>query len=421
MNLSKEKKEFSRNFIWNALGTGFSSFNSLFFLIIVTRINGEELAGMFSIGIAIGLILYAIGLYSGRVCHVTNTNPNITDKDYVVNRSLSCALMMILAFVIVNIRGYSGIKLYIVILTCLLKCLEAFGDILYGIMQKNDFLYRAGQSLTMKSLFGLVAFFLADYITKDLVFSIIILNMINILVMLLFDIKIINKIKEGKFGSELASKKSVFGIFRNEFFVFVNSFAGIYILNSSKYTIDIYLTETLQAIFGYIIMPGTVIILFAQFILLPFLKQFKELYKNRKIKELGILSTKIKSVVVLFGIFAVSVAYLIGPEFLSFIYGVNLLDYRVHLTVIIASYTLYSVSYINLIILTTMRKTFIQFVIYVISMINAFVSSNLLVKDYGILGAVASIALTLTVQFVLYIIITKMILIKLKKNTEIEE
>ena len=141
MNISKENINFRKNFIWNALGTGLTSFNSLFFLIIVTRINGEELAGMFSIGLAIGLILYTIGLYSGRVCHVTNTDSNITDKDYMLNRSLTCIFMMILAVLIVIIRGYSGIKLDIIILLCLFKCFEAFSDIFYGIMQKNDYLY----------------------------------------------------------------------------------------------------------------------------------------------------------------------------------------------------------------------------------------------------------------------------------------
>ena len=185
-------------------------------------------------------------------------------------------------------------------------------------------------------------------------------------------------IKKGKFSEEVSTKQNVFDILKKEFFVFANSFAGIYILNASKYAIDIYETESVQAIFGYIMMPATVMILFAQFILLPFLNKFKELYKENKIKEFDLLGTKIKGVVFLFGIFAVTVAYFIGPEFLSFIYGENLLDYRLYLMIIIATYILYAISYINLVILTTMRKTFIQFVVYVISMFVAFVASNLL-------------------------------------------
>ena len=320
--------------------------------------------------------------------------------------------MMILALIIVTIRNYSGIKLNIVLLICLFKALEAFSDVLYGIMQKKECLYKSGQSLTLKSVLGLLFFFVTNIITKDLVLSIIVLNFINIIIILFWDIRIINRIKNVSLLGEMSSKTEIIGILKREFFVFVNSFAGVYILNSSKYAIDVYLTETFQAVFGYIMMPATVMILFTQFILLPFLNKFKELYKNGKIKEFEILGRKIKSSVLAFGFLAVIIAYLIGPEVLSFIYGVNLLEYRGYLMIIIASYILYSISYVNLVILTTMRKTFIQFVVYVISMLVAFIVSNILVKNYGILGATIAIAITLTVQFVLYIMITKLIMYK---------
>ena len=43
--------QFKKNFIWNTLGTGLNAFNSLFFMIIATRINGVEKAGVFSIAL----------------------------------------------------------------------------------------------------------------------------------------------------------------------------------------------------------------------------------------------------------------------------------------------------------------------------------------------------------------------------------
>lgn len=155
-----ENKKFTKNFIWNVFGTGFNSLNSLFFLITVTRINGEVLAGIFSIGFAIALVLYTIGIYAGRLSQVTNIDKTVTDKDYFINRIFTCFIMLLLGLIIVKIRGYSGIKLEIVLLLCLFKCLEAFSDVFYGIMQKNNLLYKAGQSLTIKSL---VRFFYVFY------------------------------------------------------------------------------------------------------------------------------------------------------------------------------------------------------------------------------------------------------------------
>ena len=272
-----------------------------------------------------------------------------------------------------------------------------------------------------KAFLGLIVFFLINYITRDLIVSLIVLNIVNIVILLFHDIKFVENIKDNKFEEEISTKENILEIFKKEFFVFANSFAGIYVLNASKYAIDIYSTENIQAIFGYIMMPATVMILFAQFILLPFLNKFKELYETNKIKEFDKLGIKIKLSVFIFGIFAVFIAFLIGPEFLSFIYGVDLLSYRLYLMVIIATYILYSISYINLVILTTMRKTFIQFVVYLISIVVAFITSNLFVQKYGIFGATTSIAITLTVQFVLYIMITKLIVFKSMKQLEIKE
>lgn len=412
--MEQEKKNFLKNFIWNILGTGLNSFNSLFFLIIVTRINGVNDAGIFSICYATALILYTVGLYSGRLCQVTDIEKKIKDKDYILNRVISCIIMMILAIGFVFIKGYNTYKLFVCILLCLYKATEAFAEILYGIMQKNDLLYRSGQSLTIKSLVGLLVFLIVDIFTKNLVVSILAAVLVNIITIIVFDFIIVKKLID---KNEKITMPNVVKIFKTEFFVFANSFAGIYVLNAPKYAIDSYLTEDMQAMFGYIIMPATVISLFTQFIFMPCLNKLKELYENKNMKDFKSLAFKIKACVLGFGVLATGAAYLLGPEVLRLIYGVDeLLNYRINLCIIIASHIFYAMSYINLVLLTTTRNTFVQFVIYVITMIVAFIGSNLLVKTNGINGATLSCTITLFTQFVLYVIITKVIFNKIEKR-----
>ena len=91
----EESKQFRKNFIWNTLGTGFNAFNSLFFMIIVTRANGVDQAGIFTIAFSTACILYAIGLYAGRIYQVTELNKNISDKDFIVSRITTNILMII--------------------------------------------------------------------------------------------------------------------------------------------------------------------------------------------------------------------------------------------------------------------------------------------------------------------------------------
>lgn len=412
--MTNDKKIFLKNFIWNIVGTGLNSFNSLFFLIIVTRINGINDAGIFSIAYSTALILYTIGLYSGRLCQVTDIENKVKDKDYIINRIITCILMIVLAIGFVFIKQYSPYKMGIFILLCVYKATEAFGEILYGIMQKKDLLYQSGQSLTIKSLGGLLIFFIIDYITHNLILACTAIILLNLATILLFDFLLVCK-KLIDFSTKV-NMRNVWHIFKSEFFVFANSFAGIYVLNAPKYAIDNYLTEDVQAIFGYIMMPATVITLFTQFVFMPYLNKLKELYEQKDMKAFKGIAFKIKMAVIAFGVLASVAAFVIGPEVLSLIYGEELTPYRMNLTIILASYIMYGISYVNLVLLTTTRNTFVQFVIYVITMLVAFFGSNVLVQNLKIDGATISCAVTLGVQFILYTIVTKVILNKIERR-----
>ncbi len=411
--MDNEKKIFLKNFIWNTLGTGINSFNSLFFLIVVTRINGIENAGIFSIAYATATILYTIALYSGRLCQVTDIENKIKDKDYILNRLITCFIMLLGATFFLVIKRYTAFKTGVFALLAIFKGLEAFSDILYGIMQKNDLLYKSGQSLTAKGIIGLIFFIIVDKITGNLIFACLSLVIVNVIILILYDFIIVTR---GLIEKSNLNVKNSLNILKSEFFVFVNSFAGIYILNASKYAIDSYLTENIQAIYGYIMMPATVMTLFTQFIVMPFLNKLKELYGKKDFQTFRKLTFKIKLAVIAFGVFAVTCAFLLGPEVLGLIYGVSLLNYRMNLCIIIGSYIFYAISYINLIILTTIRHTFVQFIIYIISMIIAFIVSHILVKNYEINGATFATSITLGIQFLLYTVVTKFIIYKEEKN-----
>ena len=415
--MTNEKKIFLKNFIWNIVGTGLNSFNSLFFLIIVTRINGMNDAGIFSIAYSTALILYTIGLYSGRLCQVTDIENKVTDKDYIINRVLSCVTMIIAGVAFVFVKQYDFYKTGIFMLLCVYKATEAFAEILYGIMQKKELLYQSGKSLTMKSLGGLILFLGIDLLTQNLILAIASIIMLNLIVIFIFDFLLISK-KLIDFTTKV-NGRNVWHIFQSEFFVFANSFAGIYVLNAPKYAIDTYLTEDVQAIFGYIMMPATVITLFTQFIFMPYLNKLKELYEQRNMKEFKAIALKIKLAIVAFGVFASLAAFVVGPEVLSLIYGEELTPYRIHLTTIIAAYILYGISYVNLVLLTTTRNTFVQFVVYLLTMLVAFIGSNLLVKSLQINGATISVVITLGIQFALYTIVTKIIFKKIEKEYEV--
>ena len=395
----KKDKVLIKNFIWNTIGIMMNSFNSLFFLIVVSRINGLNDAGIFSLAFSTALLLYTIGLYSGRMFQVTDIENKITDKDYIFSKVISCSLMIVLGLGFVIIRGYDIYKALVMLFLIIYKATEAFSDTLYAVLQKNDKLYQSGQSLALKSIIGIICFIVVDFIFKNLVIACLSIVLVNLIIMAVFDYPKVKKYIPNDIKVNLENVKN---IFKKEFFVFINSFLSNYILNASKYAIDNYLQEADQARFGYIIMPATVISMFSQFILMPYTNKIREMYAKNEMKKLKQNIGKIIGIVIAFGVLAISVAYLIGIPVLEFIYNTQLSEYRLDLVIILFAYIMYAISYIDLVVLTTARKTFIQFLVYGFTAIVTLIVSNVWVNQMGIKGASLTCVISLGLLFILY-------------------
>ena len=62
-----------REFIWNTIGSLISSILNAIILAFCTRLNGIEIAGMFSISYATACILDSIGNFGLRIYQTTDT------------------------------------------------------------------------------------------------------------------------------------------------------------------------------------------------------------------------------------------------------------------------------------------------------------------------------------------------------------
>lgn len=404
----QENKQFRRNFIWNTLGTGFNAFNSLFFMIIVTRVNGVDEAGVFTIAFSTACILYAIGLYAGRIYQVTELNKKISDKDFIISRLITNILMLIFLVIFCFFKGYDTEKFTIFLLLTIYKALEAFSDVIYGVLQKNDKLDIVGKSLFAKSLMSIIVFLIIDIIFKNIIWSIVSMIVMCLLIMFFYDFKKVHKFIDFKSKVDM---KNVFDILKKGFFTFAISFLGMYVLNAPKYSIDTYLADNYQTIFGIIVMPATVIGLMAQFLIHPYLNKFVAFYESGDLKKLKKLLLKLLSIIMVLGIISTIVAYLIGTQVLGIIYGLDLSEYKLGLAIIIVSAILYAIGTIYSSILTTVRETVSQFIIYVIVSIFAGVLSSIFTKTWNINGAIIAYLMIMALQSICYTVYTN---IKLK-------
>ena len=402
-----------KNFIWNMIGSVVNSFTSLIFLIIVTRINGVEQAGIFTFAFSLACLFQVVSNYSGRTFQVTNLDKNLSDSSFFYHRIFSCVFMWLLLLVYLFIKSYSLIKNEIIILFVIFRTIESFSEVLYATIQKNNELYKVGISLFLKGILGIVFFFIINYLSGNMIFAIIALIIVNLLIFIIYDIKNFNKHYEKK----IFNFSNIKLIFKTGFFVFLFSFLTQYILNAPKYAIDGLMADEYQTIYGIISMPATFMILCSQLLIQPFLNMMTSFLENKKYNELFRLVFKICLIVFGIGLIANLCCYLIGIPILEFVYGISLDGYLYPLLIIIFGAIFCGISFIVSNCLIAMRKTFIQVILYVVISILITIISNKLIVINGIMGASIAYASAMFILGFLFFVVFYFYLKKLKCDT----
>lgn len=408
----RNKSNVKKDFIFNTIGTGINAFNSLFFMIIATRINGVSDAGIFTFAFSTAALFQIIGVYSGRIYQITD-NTKATNEDYLVNKVITCVIMFVVSILFILLRGYTGKKMLVILILCIYRTLEAFSEVIYAYFQKNYELYKVGISLVLKNVLGLIVFLTINIFTRNLIYSTLGLVLNYILIMLLYDFKIFRNNFIKLRNINLNNQKKIFSL---GFSTFLLSFLLMYIVNIPRYVIDFKMSDASSSIFGILIMPASVVVLIAQFILHPFLMKINDFLIHKDYKNLKKNVMNICLVTSAFGIFATFIAYLIGIPILEFIYGISLKKYLMALIVVLIGATLYGVVSILSNILVAMRIASKQIIIsFVVSIFSLFISICF-INSLGVNGACYGYTITMLLDIILYIALFAITEKKLEKG-----
>ena len=389
----------------------FYTLNSFLFSIIANRINGMEIAGMFAYGYAIACLLWIVSIYFNRIFQVSNDETK--NKTFIKYRYITCFVMFLLSIVIALVSTNNITKMIIIILLCLFRNIEAVSDVYYGIFQKNDKLDYVGKSMFVKAILGIVALTIIDYLTKDIILSIVgllIVNVIGTFIDMYMCKKYISDEKDKN------KSEDIIKIFKLALPIFLFSFLSIGLVNMQKYFIGFLETEEIQDIFNIIIMPATVMSLCGQYLAIPFMKILSDSYTKKEYDKFDKVNIKIMLILLGIGILATIAIYFIGISILEIIYDVPLKEYSLGICAIVIISIFYALTTILSTSLTIMKKNSQQLAIYAIVTAIAAISSFILIKQFGINGAVISYCSSLAIQFVMYLVYYKFSLKKIKGN-----
>lgn len=387
-----------KNFIWNSIGYTASAFVSLFYMMIVTRLNGIDDAGVFSFAFSTASAFLIIGVYSGRTFQVTDKNKKTTDSDYFCLKIVTCLAMLVTGLGFCFVRGYTGDKIVIIMFLIIFRALEAITESAYAVIQKKDRLYQVGRSLFMKAVGSLISFFVIDYFTRNIALSCMMIIIANLLIMALYDFP---KLQKTGFHFKPFDGHKVWYLLRIGFFTFGFTFLNLYVVNAARYVLDSTASDSAQTIYGIIAMPATVLSLIGQYLIQPFLTNLKKFFATDAHKFQNLV-LKLGLALLGAGTLCVLAAWLLGIPVLELLYAIDLDGNLSCLIFIMIGGVFNALVLVISTALVTMRHTGDQFWIYCATSLAALILSQILVTAHGVSGACLSYMLSMILLFFMY-------------------
>lgn len=396
------KKIKNNDFIWNTLGNLFVSFLSMIFMIIVIRINNVNYGGIFNYGFTIAFIFYAIAQYGGRTLHVSDNNKVLNENDFIYSRIFTVVVSFIIFIVYILICSYTFEKFTIMTLLCIYKLIEAISDVIHGCYQKNNKLYIAGKSMFFRSLSACILFCISEILFKSVILSCGFLILNNILFLIL-DVYILKNKTNINLNNKFEFEKIKYYL-KIAFFTFSFTFLLLFSFNIPRYFIDFLLTDKLQAIYGIIIMPASLISLMGHLIIQPYVLKITNLYNENKIKEINKILLRTMGFSALICIVLILGTIAFGIPVLEIVYSVKLDNQLINIIFIIIGSLLYLISIYLSTVLIIMRKTGFQLFIYVSTSIFGLFMAYYMINSFKLNGGILCYLSLMFIQMIMYII-----------------
>ena len=389
---TKSKNIDRDSYLWNMIGSVLQAFQSVVFLMILTRTVGLVQAGIFTIAYANANLFLNIGKYGMRYYQVSDVKEQYSFKEYAYSRKITVAAMIVVSFAYTgyasNVNGYSSEKFWIIVWMCLYKAVDAIEDVFCGKYQQKGRLDVASKVLVIRT--GIAALFYAIGIVllQNQLYALVIATIISYALLAWF-LHYTEKFFNGNGNKETMRIGQVMWLLKSCFPLFIGFFLSFYIGNAPKYAIDSQLSDEVQACYGFIAMPVFVIGMLNNFIFNPLLHRMAILWEERNISEFARQVLLQIGIIVFITIACIIGAWLIGIPVLSWLYHTNLAPYKTELLILLAGGGFLGLSGMLSAMITVIRFQKSVAWGYGVVAAMALLLSDPVVRMHGIMGAAA--------------------------------
>lgn len=396
------KRQDAGNFLWNAVGGVLNAGQSVFLLIVITRVCGLEAAGIFSIAFATGNLFLYLGNYGVRNYQVSDLSEKYSFHDYLRHRLCTVLLMLAAAAVYTawsaKTGNYSHYKTACVLAMCACKAVDCLEEVFEGRYQQKGRLDRSGKLVTFRLLVSIGGMIAALLVTRDLLtavwWGVFLAAAASALIIWRYR-------KTAAFERTAFSFSGIAGLMRECFPVCAANFLSFYLINEPKYAIDAAMDETAQACYNFIAMPVFVIQLLNMFLYQPMLIRMTASWENGRRKEFLGYFGRICGALALISAPILLAAWILGIPVLSWLYATDLSALRTERLLIMTGGIFLAFNGFYCAVLTIMRKQREIPLTYLAGAVLSLAATPAMVRENGIIGAVLSFVLVMAAVTVL--------------------
>lgn len=401
--MESEKNSIKQSLLWNTFGNIIYLFCQWLLTIIIVRLTSYREAGIYSLAVSITNILYSISLYGIRNYQVSDIKNKYNDREYVINRYLTCFISFIICIGVIILNSYGKQQSEVIVLYMVFRIQEAYVDVLQGIEQKKYRMDMIGKSCIIRGVLNLSIFLVVIVVTKNLSFSIMGMILMTAMIIKFYDEKNVKCLIGNKMVWSYYNVLNLLkeGIVLVSYTVLVAATPVI-----PRYFLELMLGEEMLGIYSTIATPAVIVQAAIVYLMTPIIGPLTEkcIQKDRK----GYMSYIVKMLLAILAIFIFCIlgSSIFGKIGLKLLFGDTILPYfDLLLPVICCTFVTAIALFINALLTIFRRFKYIMLINIVGTVVSCFVSSSL-IAQFGINGTSYAHIIAMGVQILVGVLFT---------------
>ncbi|MFV0382281.1 MAG: lipopolysaccharide biosynthesis protein [Breznakia sp.] len=382
--LIREKSTIKKSIFWYTMGSLCNTVSSVLLLMYVTRILGQNDAGVFSIAWAIVQLVLTIGLFNTRDYQVSDTKTKYRFQEYLSLKLFTSLIAIGCGILYSMMLGNYGYKLLVTFLLCVLFVSDIFADCFSGFFQQHEKLHIAGKSNVIRIVFYNLSFLFSLLYFHSLIVSIVLAFLVSSVWIYMFDFQIVKRITTIHFAFQW---RKMLTLLKACFPLFLGNFLTIFLINIPKNTMNHLYTSDMQALYAVLFMPSALTNMFCMFIFVPLFTSITKRWHQTYVGGYIALLFKLLLMIILVNVCVLLGGYILGIPILKLVFNVDVSGLKTPMMLLLLAGGFTSMNNVLNFSVAVMRKQHYIICGYLIAVMITYGNAHFLIQKYELLGA----------------------------------